>query len=160
MTARVNELERFWAKVDKSEVDGCWNWLAFKLRGYGRFRRSRQGDAYPSVFAHRFSYELVNGLIPDGLVIDHLCRNPSCVNPAHLEAVTQQVNTLRGEGLGAVNAKKTHCPKGHEYAPDNTIRAWVHRHRSQVRECRKCKNAKNLRHYHRNRKLRRLECPQ
>lgn len=70
--------------------------------------------------AHRVFYEHHVGPIPLGLTIDHLCKVTRCVNPDHLEPVTQRVNTLRGDGPSAVNARKTHCPHGHEYTPDNT----------------------------------------
>jgi hypothetical protein len=85
---------RFWEKVDKT--DTCWLWTGSSDRlGYGRF------STWPSVtLAHRFAYELLAGPIPDGLVIDHLCRTPSCVNPDHLEPVTQRENLRRGARHG------------------------------------------------------------
>lgn len=82
--------ERLWEKVQKSE--GCWLWTGFRDRmGYGRLNIR----GIP-VLAHRVTYELVNGAIPDGLEMDHLCRVPACVNPSHLEAVTRSVNARRG----------------------------------------------------------------
>jgi hypothetical protein len=83
--------ERFWCKVDKQE-DGCWHWLGSKNKpgGYGRFR-----IGMARIVAHRFSYELLVGPIGDGLEIDHLCCNPGCVNPAHLETVTHRENMRR-----------------------------------------------------------------
>src|SRR5450755_3951408 len=74
--------ERFWARVDK-QTDGCWVWTGALRTGYGTL--SVSGKNVP---AHRFSYELLVGIIPDGLQIDHLCRNRACVNPEHLEPVT------------------------------------------------------------------------
>ena len=69
--------------------------------------------------AHALAWEKVNGSIPHGLQIDHLCRNRSCVNPDHLEAVTGKINTLRGIGPTAQNARKTHCKRGHELNDHN-----------------------------------------
>jgi hypothetical protein len=108
--------ERFWAKVRKT--DGCWLWQGSLRSGYGRFR----GGAGPLVTAHRYAYRLLVGPIPEGLVLDHLCRNGACVNPAHLEPVTQRENLRRGTGFNATNAAKTHCPAGHPYSEANTYR--------------------------------------
>jgi len=103
--------ERFVAKIDKSD-DGCWNWTNVVSGTYGRFYVDGK-----HVQAHRFSYELYVGPIPDGLDLDHLCRNRLCVNPAHLEPVTRQENILRG---CRARGQKTHCVNGHEYTPENT----------------------------------------
>ena len=110
--------DRFWPKVDTSAgPDACWPWTAsLTPDGYGRMSW-HDGD----IGAHRLSWILAHGMpVPDGLVIDHLCRVRHCVNPAHLEAVTQQLNLRRGVGT---NAAKTHCPSGHEYTDANTYRA-------------------------------------
>src|SRR5688572_21764976 len=69
--------------------------------------------------AHRLMYVALRGPIPDGLELDHLCRNHACVNPWHMEPVTGRVNKLRGTSPSAVHAAKTHCPKGHAYTPEN-----------------------------------------
>ena len=107
-------LDRFWSKVKKT--DSCWNWTATKTKGdYGQFRVNNK-----MVRSHRFSYELFKGKIPDGFTLDHLCRNPSCVNPDHLEVVTMKENILRGTSFSAINARKTHCIHGHEFTPKNT----------------------------------------
>lgn len=106
------DLQRFWAKVRK--LDNCWLWMATKRKGYGRFRFQDR-----LVSAHRFSYELYNGEIPHEKVLDHLCKNLACVNPQHLEIVTQQENVNRGN-TGLNNKIKTHCPQNHEYSFQNT----------------------------------------
>jgi hypothetical protein len=106
---------RFWAKVNVTP--DCWEWTAalnVKEDGYGSFGGNGQ-----IVLAHRFSYVLLVGPIPEGLTLDHLCRNRRCVNPDHLEPVTLRENILRGEGLTAKNARKTHCPSGHPYSGEN-----------------------------------------
>lgn len=107
-------MERFLAKIEKT--NDCWFWKSWITReGYGQF--SIHDKAY---FAHRVSYELFKCDIPKGLILDHLCRNPSCVNPEHLEAVTYKINTLRGNA-GLWQKQKTHCPKGHELRGDNLV---------------------------------------
>lgn len=109
---------------------GCWEWTGTKDRGYGYVAHNGK-----TTQAHRAVYEELVGPIPSGLQIDHLCRNRSCVNPKHLELVTQRVNILRGEGLTAQNARKTHCAKGHEFSTANTY----HRKSNGVRECAACR---------------------
>ena len=104
---------RFFAKVQKTET--CWIWTSTKSHGYGALTIEKK-----PVYAHRFSYQHFKGPIPKGREIDHLCRNRLCVNPDHLEAVTKKENILRGIGLSAKNAIKTHCKRGHEFTPENT----------------------------------------
>lgn len=129
MPAKTPELVRFLTKVSLS--DGCWEWRGHRGRGgYGYMRRSATGR--PG-HAHRAAYELFVGPIPTGLHLDHLCRNPGCVNPAHLEPVTPHENALRGE-----RATRTHCEAGHEYTPDNLFRGPY-----GDRRCRACKRRHN-----------------
>ena len=134
MKKEVPEI-RFWRHVEKLP-NGCWLWTGTKTSmGYGRLYIINQSDNKSvRVLAHRLAYEIFVGPIPDGLTIDHLCRNRPCVNPEHLEAITLQDNILRGIGSAARNAKKTHCPQGHPYDLLNTyIRA------NGWRVCHRCK---------------------
>lgn len=120
-------------------TDGCWEWTGSLSGGYGMFTPTgRNVDQCP---AHRVVYELLVGPIPEGLVLDHLCRLPRCVNPEHLEPVTFQENVLRGIGPTAVNAAKTECINGHPFTPENTY-AWPGR----GRHCRPCAIARATRH--------------
>lgn len=109
--------------------DDCWEWQSpLDKGGYGRFWwNGRTGRA------HRFAYETFVGPLPDELDIDHLCRNRRCVRPSHLEAVTEQVNVLRGETITAAFAIATECINGHEFDEENT--RW---RPSGGRTCRTC----------------------
>ena len=102
-------LQRFWAKVNKT--DSCWLWTAKTTFGYGYFQIN-----YKYHRAHRVAYQILVGEIPEGLVLDHLCRVRNCVNPEHLEPVTRHENNRRG----IHPPLKTHCKYGHEFTPENT----------------------------------------
>lgn len=94
--SRVPEVERFWAKVDKDGSGGCWLWTGASTRGYGTFGVGYRAEhTHRKVYAHRWVYEHEIGPIPEGFQVDHLCFVRLCVNPAHLEAVTQQENLRR-----------------------------------------------------------------
>ncbi|MET8404472.1 HNH endonuclease [Streptomyces sp900116325] len=109
--------ERFWSKVNKTPT--CWLWTGPSRSGYGLFAWG-SAKTLKGHCAHRHAYELVRGAIPEGKVLDHLCRIPLCVNPDHLEPVTLGENVLRGIGTSAINKRKTHCVNGHEFTPENT----------------------------------------
>jgi hypothetical protein len=100
----------FWGQVEKTAL--CWEWLGpVNTKGYGRWRKKN---------VHRVAYEQIVGAIPLGLVLDHICRNRKCVRPEHLRAVTNKENVIAGIGPTAINARKTHCYRGHPFNDDNT----------------------------------------
>lgn len=141
------EVERFAKKIALTD-SGCIVWLAgIAGEGYGHFHTTQTPERKAQdVYAHR-SYEHHVGPIPDGLHLDHLCRNRRCVNPDHLEPVTHRENTLRGIGFGALNAAKTHCANDHAYTPANTyIDPLGYRH------CRACRRRVDQNRRPRNRK--------
>lgn len=119
MTATADK--RFWGKVERRDNHECWPWTgSIGSNGYGNF--FYQGRV---ISAHRFSYELNVGPIPEGLQIDHVakrgCTMTICVNPAHLEPVTPRENTMRApRSQATINASRTHCPHGHPYDIENT----------------------------------------
>lgn len=105
----MTELPSRFSEKIRVDPGGCWLWTAAQdQKGYPLFAWHRV-----LVKAHRFAYERMVGPIPKGLTLDHLCRVRNCVNPEHLEPVTNRVNVLRGRGVTAVNAIKTHCLRGH-----------------------------------------------
>jgi hypothetical protein len=133
---------RFWSKVAVNGNTGCWEWTAAKTNGYGRYGIGPRRD-YHLLVAHRYAYSVLIGPVPDEMHCDHLCRNRQCVNPAHLEVVTQRENKLRGDGTTAVNAAKTHCTRGHELDGDNLrviLRPDVDGVARFIRKCRECTN--------------------
>ena len=142
---RIRTWERFWSKVSIMPR-GCWNWTGALVDGYGQFWNGNK-----LVPAHQYSYEIFVGPIPEGLQLDHLCRNRACVEPSHLEVVTLQENIRRGltGKLNNTNALKTHCLHGHPYNSENTIL------RSQGgRDCRICHREQDRRS-----KLKRKQLP-
>lgn len=126
----------FFRKVDPANDDDCWRWSgATDRHGYGKF------NLKPYVAgAHRVAYQLMVGPIPDGLDLDHLCRVPPCVNPAHLEPVTRRENTMRSAiAPAAVNAAKTSCVNGHAFTEANT-----YRDPEGYRHCKQCRRRSQL----------------
>lgn len=119
--------------IEKIEMkDGCWIFTgAIATSGYGRI-----GFRNRTLQAHRAAYEEFVGEIPDGLHIDHLCGNKRCVNPDHLEPVTQVENNVRAAVVRVANT--TQCKHGHAFTPDNTFM-----HKRGGRQCRTCHNLRN-----------------
>ena len=129
----LDPIERFWSHLDAT--GDCWEWTGCRRDGYGLVwwlcsMRS----------AHRIAYELLVEPIPDRFTIDHLCRNRGCLNPDHMEVVSIRVNTLRGYGRTAMQARRIHCPQGHVYDSPN-----IYRPRSGSRQCRACKRLRDKR---------------
>jgi len=120
-------IERLWLHTQVS-AGGCWEWTGALRNGYGCVQLDGLAQ-----YVHRVGYELLAAPIPDGLQIDHLCRNRACWNPSYLEPVTPLENTRRGQGHGS----ETHCPQGHPYDETNTRRYGARRY------CKTCK----LRHW-------------
>lgn len=138
---RLRTEDAFWARVERSiDPSACWLWRgSLNASGYGRYEF--KGQKRP---AHRLAYEFLIGAIPDGLVIDHLCRVPSCVNPDHLEPVTPDENNRRRDAFhrqpGRMWHPRAECPEGHPLNGDNLI---VHPSRPTRRRCRTCEHAKD-----------------
>lgn len=137
---RGSVVDRFWKFVDRREDDECWPWLGNpSSRGYGRMQ-TPLGSSTPS---HRVSLLISGREIPDGYVVDHICRNRLCVNPHHLRAVTPAINTLENSiSPTAINARKTHCIRGHELSGGNV------RFDKRGRVCRTCQAAFSLKSWH------------
>lgn len=134
MSRYLPDLERFWSRVEKT--DACWIWRGYiDPVGYGRLR-----FAGKTQLAHRVSFVIANGSIPAGLTLDHLCYVKACVNPAHLDPVSQAVNYARAVEMGRVagngeeHRQKTHCAQDHPYDEENTY----YRKAGAGRSCREC----------------------
>lgn len=121
--------DRFWDKVDRRGPQDCWEWIgSVNQKGYGQFSFG-PASSNTMLKPHRLTYEAFKGSIPEGMHIDHLCRNRRCVNPEYLEAVTAAENNKRA------GAAKDACWRGHLFTPENTIKG-----RGDTRECRACRN--------------------
>jgi hypothetical protein len=122
---------RFWKFVSKGGDSSCWEWTGNTVgRGndprYGQFSKGKGSPIY----AHRYSFEMVNGPIPPDMQVHHKCKNRLCVNPAHLELAIRHNHP---DGAPVMRREMTHCRYGHEYTPENTfIRT------TGTRRCRKC----------------------
>lgn len=149
---RVSVWDRFWSKVVETP-SGCWEWQAARDKdGYGRI-----GNGGRTFATHRIAYRWFKGPIPSWLQVDHGCRNRACVNPAHLELVTGQVNISRGETgqwirerqlrLPFTRYRPTHCKRGHPLEGDNLII----RSDNGGRRCKTCQNERMRDWYRRNR---------
>jgi HNH endonuclease len=124
---------RFWSRVHP--IGNCWIWMGGKNdKGYGQIV-----DKHVRYYVHRLSHEWFRGPIPDGHEIDHLCRNPACVRPSHLEAVTRRENQRRGFGFAGIKARKTACVHGHAFTAENTYI----RPDDGNRQCRECKRKRD-----------------
>ena len=130
MRTEKQVLERFISMINSDKETGCWNWLGVTSDGYGDFGFNNNYQK-----AHRFSYAYFRGEFPKDLSIDHKCRNRKCVNPDHLTPMPIRENVLLGFGLPAINARKTHCLRGHEFSKENTRIT-----KEGGRVCKKCKN--------------------
>ena len=140
MPFNLTASQRFFAKIDFAgpipqhcpALGGCWIWKErLNPYGYGQFH---DGKTY---YAHRYMYQLLGGVVPDDLTIDHLCRIRHCVNPDHFDVVSRKINVLRGIGVAAVNARKTHCIHGHPLSGLN-LRLQVRRRKGKPRTIRVC----------------------
>ncbi len=129
---RMSLADRFWSKVERLGPDECWVWRSPLNRGgYGHFQLDGKTQS-----AHRVLFRVLGQDIPDGLQVDHICRNRACVNPAHLRFVTPAVNARENSiSFAAINIQKEARPYGHPYSGENLIR------RGNGRWCRACARA-------------------
>lgn len=127
----INTPDVFWSRVSKTE--SCWNWLAGKFHnGYGYFWTDGK-----LIRAHRLSYELVNGSLPEDRELHHTCENKGCVNPNHLIVISKEAHAALSD-KAAENRHKTHCPKGHPLSGDNLVQYELKKFGHRV--CKKCKS--------------------
>ena len=134
---RQDPVDRFMAKIEVDPTTDCWNWTGnLGWQGYGQFWSEKQ----KTVRAHRWSFNRWNDAVPDGMQLDHLCRNRKCANPFHLESVTPRENVLRGDTPASRNAAKAECNEGHPLAGPN-----LRINSRGDRVCRECSRAASRR---------------
>jgi hypothetical protein len=139
----VDLLRRIFARVNFNgpvpehdpSLGNCWVCIrSVKPNGYASITYKGK-----TANVHRLAFVMLVGDIPDGLELDHLCRNRACIRPYHLEPVTRLENQVRGEGFVAMHVRKTHCKNGHAFSTENT---YVHRGHRYCRACRKINKAR------------------
>lgn len=139
------EVVRLFSHFTKASKERCWIWKKPAGNGYGII--CLRGKKW---LAHRVIHGMFGGTATEKQVVDHLCGNPACVNPEHLEAVSDSVNILRGKrprGKKHYCGKKTHCKKGHAYRGKNLV--WEKNRGRWRRVCRECRNARARERYRR-----------
>lgn len=135
---RMSVMDRIRERTSVDPETGCWEWLgAATVTGYGRMMVTREHKTHRSTLVHRAAYEELVGPIPEGLQLDHLCKNTMCCNPDHLEPVTHLENLLRSDTPSNTFREATHCIHGHEFTPENTYRT------DRGRYCRACRRRRN-----------------
>lgn len=134
LTNKISLPERFERQYIPEPNSGCWLWIGVSNSQKGKLRYGYIGHKNKKLSAHRYSYERFIDIIPEGLVLDHLCKITLCVNPNHLEAVTQKTNILRGETGKYKRPIKSHCLHGHEFTKENS---YINKN---TKRCRKCAN--------------------
>lgn len=128
---KVTAVTPLWLRIVTAierDANGCWLWTK-KLNNMGYGHMGVRGKLH---YPHRIAYAEFVGPIPDGLQLDHLCKVTRCCNPAHLEPVTGRENLRRGDGFAGLNARKTHCLRGHPFDERNTA------FEGTARKCRAC----------------------
>lgn len=147
---KIRLLSAIKVSYQASKKSACWGWRKSKRGGYGYFSVKRGDAVRVGYYAHRLVYELLVGPIPDGLTLDHACKNRECSNPDHLRPMTLKDNILDALSLGmsAINSRKTHCKRGHEFSKENTCITNRKKNGRVYRSCRKCKNIIAKAKYH------------